>query len=120
MTTRPAATRKSATTPQKAAAENGGDDTQRQLRIGRELADTTWRISVPVVLFAGIGIFADRSAGTRPWLTLAGMLIGFVAAGILVRQQLRRWPDTPVKPGSYERNRKRGDTDEEDKDYYSD
>lgn len=90
-----------------------------ELRIGRELADTTWRILVPVVVFAGTGLFADRSIGSAPWLTLAGMAIGFAAAAFLIKRQLDRWPMRPVRSGSYERNRRPGD-DEEKKDYYDD
>lgn len=90
----------------------------RQLRIGVELADTAWRITIPVVLFACLGIVIDRTTGSRPWMTLLGMVIGFFAAAYLIKQQLQRWPDVPVKPGSYERNRKPGDDDK--KDYYSD
>jgi|GEM_PF-2483432 len=90
----------------------------QQLRIGAELADTTWRITVPVVLFAGLGIVIDRTTGSRPWMTLLGMAVGFFVAAYLIKKQLQRWPDMPVKPGSYERNRKPGDS--ENKDYYSD
>lgn len=56
--------------------------------IGLTLLDTTWRIAVPVILFAGLGIFADRSLGTKPWLTLLAVVIGFVFAGLLLKKQL--------------------------------
>jgi len=94
---------------------------QRNLSISREMADTTWRIAVPVVLFACLGIIIDRTTGSRPWMTLLGMVAGLVCAGYLIKKQLERWPDLPVKPGSYERNRRPGDKDDdEDKDYYND
>ena len=51
-------------------------------------------------------------------MTLLGMVAGFAIASYLIKKQLERWPATPVKPGSYERNRKPGD--DEDKDYYND
>lgn len=92
--------------------------TARQLRVGYELADTTWRMTVPVVLFACLGIVIDRATGSKPWVTLLGVVIGFIVAGFLIKKQLERWPNLPVKPGSYERNRK--PDDDEDKDYYSD
>jgi F0F1-type ATP synthase assembly protein I len=91
---------------------------RRQLNIGVELADTTWRIAVPVVLFACLGIVIDRNTGSKPWMTLLGVVIGFFIAAYLIKKQLQRWPDIPVKPGSYERNRK--PDDKEDKDYYND
>lgn len=56
--------------------------------IALDFLDTTWRITVPVVVFAGIGLFVDIKAGTRPWFTLLGMVIGFIFAGLLVRKQL--------------------------------
>lgn len=86
----------------------------QQLRVGRELADTTWRVALPVLLFASAGIAADRAWGSQPWLTLLGSAIGFVAAAYLVRLQIRRWPELPVRPGSYERNRRPGDPEDEE------
>ncbi len=56
--------------------------------IALDFLDTTWRIAVPVVLFAGIGIFVDIKIHTRPWMTLLGVLIGFVLAGLLLKKQL--------------------------------
>lgn len=56
--------------------------------LGLDFLDTTWRIAVPVLLFAIIGIFADKKLETAPWLTLLGVVIGFVGAGLLVKKQL--------------------------------
>jgi hypothetical protein len=56
--------------------------------LGLQFLDTTWRIAVPVVLFAVLGIVGDRHFGTKPWLTLAGMVFGFVIAGILLKNQI--------------------------------
>lgn len=56
--------------------------------IALDFLDTTWRITVPVVVFAGIGIFVDIQAHTKPWMTLLGLVIGFVFAGLLVKKQL--------------------------------
>ncbi len=53
-----------------------------------DLLDTTWRIVVPVVLFAVLGIIADRQFGTQPWLTLAATAVGFVMAALLIKRQL--------------------------------
>jgi F0F1-type ATP synthase assembly protein I len=54
-----------------------------------DLLDTTWRIAIPVVLFAGAGIFLDRKINSAPWFTLAGTVMGFVLAGVLLKQQLQ-------------------------------
>lgn len=56
--------------------------------IGLQLLDTTWRIAIPVLIMAALGIFADIKAGTKPWLTLLGTVIGFVGAGVLLKRQL--------------------------------
>jgi len=56
----------------------------------REIADTTWRMTVPVVLFVFLGIFADINLRSTPWLTLLGMVVGFYFANVLVRQQIKR------------------------------
>lgn len=54
------------------------------------MADTTWRIFTPVILCTGLGIWADLSYGTKPWLTFAGVIIGFALAALLIRDQLKR------------------------------
>ena len=56
--------------------------------IAMQFLDTTWRIAVPVVLFALVGIVADRSFGTKPWFTLLGVVIGFGVAGLLIKRLL--------------------------------
>lgn len=56
--------------------------------IGLTLLDTAWRIAVPVILFACIGIFADLKLDTKPWLTLLAVVMGFVISGFLVKKQL--------------------------------
>lgn len=53
-----------------------------------DLFDTTWRIAVPVVLFAVLGIMADRQFESKPWLTLLSTVIGFVMAALLIKRQL--------------------------------
>jgi F0F1-type ATP synthase assembly protein I len=91
----------------------------KELRVGRELMDTTWRIATPVLVFAGLGLIIDRQTTSAPWATIGGMIIGLAIAAILVKQQINRWQTPLPKPGSYERNRKPGDK-EDDKDYYND
>jgi len=50
--------------------------------------DTTWRIAVPVILFTMLGIFVDLKLGTKPWLTLLAVVIGFALAIVLVKRQI--------------------------------
>jgi len=54
-----------------------------------DFLDTTWRIAIPVVLFAGAGIFLDQKLNIAPWSTLAGATVGFVIAGLLLKRQLQ-------------------------------
>lgn len=57
----------------------------------RTLADTTWRIFVPVTLFVGLGLWFDLThSATKPWVTVAGLIVGFILAGLLINRQLRR------------------------------
>ncbi|HSH18051.1 MAG TPA: AtpZ/AtpI family protein [Candidatus Saccharimonadales bacterium] len=61
-----------------------------KLRVGREIADTTWRMTVPVVIFTFIGIFFDLRLGSAPWLTFLGVVVGFYFAIVLIKQQIKR------------------------------
>ena len=57
--------------------------------IGLTFLDTTWRILTPVLLFTILGIVADRTLGTKPWLTIiVAVPLGFVFAVLLVKRQL--------------------------------
>ncbi|HYH74736.1 MAG TPA: AtpZ/AtpI family protein [Candidatus Saccharimonadales bacterium] len=56
--------------------------------LGLDLLDTTWRIIVPVIIFALLGIFADIQLDTKPWMTMLGVVIGFVFAGLLIKKLL--------------------------------
>jgi Putative F0F1-ATPase subunit Ca2+/Mg2+ transporter len=58
--------------------------------IGLQFLDTTWRMAVPVILLAAIGIYADRHLGTKPWLTLLATVLGFGVAVLLVRLEIRQ------------------------------
>jgi F0F1-type ATP synthase assembly protein I len=65
-----------------------GDQPFTVTTLGLDLLDTTWRITVPVIIFAGLGIFADIQLETKPWLTLLGVVIGFTVAGLLIKKLL--------------------------------
>jgi F0F1-type ATP synthase assembly protein I len=56
--------------------------------IAMQFFDTTWRIAVPVLLFALIGIFIDKSLGTKPLCTLLGVIVGFIIVGLLIKRLL--------------------------------
>ena len=50
--------------------------------------DTTWRIAAPVLLCVGGGIWMDLKFGTKPWVTITGLIVGFGIAALLIRQQI--------------------------------
>lgn len=52
-----------------------------------ELASTAWRILLPVTVGALAGSLADGHFAGAPWLTLAGIVLGFIGATILVKRQ---------------------------------
>ena len=52
------------------------------------IGDTTWRMFGPTILLTIVGIYGDNMLDTTPWLTVAGVLLGAVGAGLLVRNQL--------------------------------
>jgi F0F1-type ATP synthase assembly protein I len=54
------------------------------------MADTSWRMFIPIISLTVLGIWADRSWQTKPWMTVAGIIIGVILAGLLVQRQLER------------------------------
>ncbi len=65
-----------------------------KLHVGREIADTTWRMTVPVVIFTFVGIFVDLKLDTTPWITFLGVIVGFYFAVVLIKQQIKRSEDS--------------------------
>jgi F0F1-type ATP synthase assembly protein I len=56
---------------------------------GMDFLDTAWRIAVPVIVFTVLGIVADRTFGTAPFITFPAVVVGFVFSGLLVKRQLK-------------------------------
>lgn len=52
------------------------------------IGDTTWRMFAPSIGFTLLGVWADASFGTKPWLMAAGIAIGLLGAVLLVKNQL--------------------------------
>lgn len=52
------------------------------------LGDTTWRMFIPTIGLMLLGYWIDTQAGTKFWITTAGILIGSAIAGLLIRHQL--------------------------------
>lgn len=76
---------------QAAAPTTGSTSGEPQLGLGGvalAFLDTTWRIATPVLIFTILGIWADRSFGTKPWITFICVPVGFAFAVLLVKKQL--------------------------------
>lgn len=54
------------------------------------MADTTWRMFVPILGLLVAGIFADKAMGSFPWLTLLGFVIGIAISALLIRNQMKK------------------------------
>lgn len=52
------------------------------------IADTTWRMFVPSVGFTLLGVWADSQMHTKPWLMVAGIIVGAASAYLLVSRQI--------------------------------
>lgn len=55
-----------------------------------DLVDTAWRVAIPVIIFAGLGLLADKNWSTGPLFTLLGTVLGLIFAGLLVSKQLKK------------------------------
>lgn len=54
------------------------------------MADTTWRMFVPTVALIVGGNWLDTQQHTKPWLMLAGAILGAIIAAYLIKRQLQR------------------------------
>jgi positive regulator of sigma E activity len=54
------------------------------------IADTTWRLFIPIVGFTIGGLVIDKVFGTKPWLMVAAILLGTALAIWLVSVQLKK------------------------------
>lgn len=54
------------------------------------LADTTWRIFVPTIGGTLLGVWADATFASKPWLMIGGIVLGTLVAVLLVRLQLKK------------------------------
>lgn len=54
------------------------------------MADTTWRMFVPILGLLVAGIFGDKALGSFPWLTLVGFIAGVAISALLIRRQLKK------------------------------
>lgn len=69
---------------QKNGPENGSNIMLTLATIG----DTTWRLFVPSIGLLLLGLWGDAHFGSKPWLMLAGLVLGVAIAIYLVKMQL--------------------------------
>lgn len=62
------------------------------IRLIVDMADTTWRMFVPIVGLLLAGRYVDTMTGTKPLLMLLGAVIGTGIAALLIKSQLKRKP----------------------------
>jgi len=55
-----------------------------------DIADTTWRMFVPTIGLGATGYFVDKELHSQPIFTISGIVLGAIAAGLFIRQQLRK------------------------------
>ena len=66
-----------------------GDNLRTALILWGTLADTSWRMFVPVLGLTLVGYLLDGSFQTRPVLMFIGMGLGVVSAVLLIVQQYK-------------------------------
>lgn len=55
-----------------------------------DLADTTWRMFVPTIGLLLVGRHFDITYNSKPWLMLAGVVLGAGIAALLIKNQFKR------------------------------
>lgn len=57
-------------------------------RITIDIADTAWRMFIPIIGATILGLVIDKQLGTTPWIMIVLMICGITLAGVLVKRQL--------------------------------
>lgn len=55
--------------------------------------DTTWRMFVPTLGGALLGLWVDGKVGTEPIFAVGGLLVGVAVTALLVKQQYKKVDD---------------------------
>ncbi len=56
----------------------------------RDMADTSWRMFIPIIGIMLIGLYGDVLFHTKPVLLLIGLGIGIIVSALLVKRQLKK------------------------------
>jgi hypothetical protein len=55
-----------------------------------DIADTTWRMFVPPIGGTLLGLYADSTWHTTPWLSIIGLALGIALTVVLMKQQFNK------------------------------
>lgn len=59
-------------------------------RLPYHMAEITWRVALPILLFCIIGIRLDKAWGTQPGLSITGLLLSLVFATLLIYRYIKK------------------------------
>lgn len=76
--------------PKKSDANPSPPDQSTVILLLGTIGDTTWRMFLPIIGLLLLGNWLDKTLNTKPMLIIAGVVVGSVIAGLLVRNQLRK------------------------------
>ena len=54
------------------------------------MADTTWRMFVPILGLLFVGIYFDKSWHSFPLMTIIGFVLGVALSALLIRNQFKK------------------------------
>ena len=61
------------------------------------MADTTWRMFVPIIGLTVGGLLLDKQFHTTPWIMIIGIILGVALAAALVRRQMINVSDKKIE-----------------------
>ena len=77
-------------------SQNDGDkqstppDASTVILLLTTIGDTTWRMFVPTIGLTILGLMADKSLNTTPWIMILGIITGAYLAYVLVKRQIKK------------------------------
>lgn len=76
-------------TPQEKPPEIKSGNQTKEFHAWALAGELGYTIAIPIVIFALLGRFADKTLGTSPWLLLLGILISIFASSYLIYRKMR-------------------------------
>lgn len=56
----------------------------------KDIGDVTWRMFVPLLAGAGIGLMIDANASSSPWGVIGGVVLGLAVTVLLMRNVYKK------------------------------